>query len=807
MSYGSGMQPRRGDAPHASGAASARENSARPDGASSRGRKRIAIALAGAFALLLAVAAASAWTTLGMTFPSFFLNPYGEFSTVHLPGWPTPSALRNPDRIVAIDGRPMPPTDAAGVSGAAYRALSALDPAAREATFTFDGDAGTRSVTVALGRIGGAELWVFFLLYAATGALVVASAVVVVLISERPMARAVYAIWAASMAGFLITFYDWHTAAWLHAVFTVSTVGMVLSPVLLALSFPGPLLRARGAWRAAGVLLTAAAAAAAAWALLAAAAGIDPLGLRRLVALLLVPSLSVFVAVALARLHASRAQERAQLRFAFLGLVAVPLVGAGAATVLRLTGVDLLHLALPGVAASFPLSIGYALVRSNILGAQAIARRRMLVAPAATVALFGATVLWVLVQRVLGPRVTRSELAAGLAVATFFILIAGTWRLGRALLFPATQRFQPTMELLGDRLSASREAAAVRRTLEEVTRIWLPTCAARVVAPAALDERELGAGAWERLRAGERAWTRGDAWERDLLVPMRSLGALRAVLRVAPKQDFALFTEQELALLETVASLGAIALHNAEVLDEVEGLRRIELSAAHDEKRLALGLLGAELSHELAYPLNFLRFLLQQAGRKARLSDEDLEIGQEEVERLARMLATLRRFSVPTPRMEAVRIMPSLRRALHLSRDLITEKQIHVLVEVPEELSVLAEADPLVQLFSNLIRNAAQAVPAGGDVGVRHVQGPEEAIEVWDTGPGIPEPLRSSIFSPWITTREGGSGLGLAVALRIVRAFGWRISVDSAPGSTTFRVGIHAERAPPMETQGVRGVA
>ena len=69
------------------------------------------------------------------------------------------------------------------------------------------------------------------------------------------------------------------------------------------------------------------------------------------------------------------------------------------------------------------------------------------------------------------------------------------------------------------------------------------------------------------------------------------------------------------------------------------------------EKRLALALLSAEISHEIAYPLNFFRHLLRQGGPGRSLDTEDIEIGREEIERLERMLASLRRLSLPPPRL------------------------------------------------------------------------------------------------------------------------------------------------------------
>ena len=116
------------------------------------------------------------------------------------------------------------------------------------------------------------------------------------------------------------------------------------------------------------------------------------------------------------------------------------------------------------------------------------------------------------------------------------------------------------------------------------------------------------------MEEGTAVWTTEPHWRRHLLVPMRSQGGLRGVLMLAPKHEAALYTREDLELLETIASLGAVALHNAEVFSELEAMRRLEADVARDDKRLTLGMLGAEVSHEIAYPLNFLRYLLREGN-------------------------------------------------------------------------------------------------------------------------------------------------------------------------------------------------
>jgi signal transduction histidine kinase len=377
---------------------------------------------------------------------------------------------------------------------------------------------------------------------------------------------------------------------------------------------------------------------------------------------------------------------------------------------------------------------------------------------------------------------------------------ADGYRLSGRVFFVATAKFRPTLQQLADDLASKREIAQINRSIEAAVKRWLPTESARVFLPGELHHiPERPPRYRARLAAGEAVWTTEAHWRRHLLLPMRSQGDLRGVMVLAPKHQSALYTREDLELLETIASLGAVALHNADVLGELDAMRRFEVDAAHNDKRLALGTLGAEISHEIAYPLNFLRYLLAQgssdgsdAGRP--LDKRDLEIGREEIGRLERMFATLRKLRIPAVHPEPTLVLPRVRRALDLIRETLQSKNIAVTIDVPPDLTVDAEPDPLVQIFANLLRNAAQAVSPGEAIGVSSGAGDDGSarLEVWDEGPGFADEMRSAIFNPFVTTKEGSMGLGLAVTERLVRGFGWTISAAREARRTVFRIEIPA---------------
>ena len=112
---------------------------------------------------------------------------------------------------------------------------------------------------------------------------------------------------------------------------------------------------------------------------------------------------------------------------------------------------------------------------------------------------------------------------------------------------------------------------------------------------------------------------------------------------------------------------------------------------------------------------------------------------------------------------------------------------------VPEDLEVDADSEQLFRVLLNLVRNAVQALEQSKDESlVRRLtvsaerQGGKVSIRISDTGPGLPEKARESLFKPFAgSVRSGGTGLGLAIVAELVKAHGGTIScVDGGPGAT-----------------------
>jgi signal transduction histidine kinase len=738
-------------------------------------------------------------------FPGLFIDPHGSFSAVWWPAWGARMPpLRFPDRLIAIDGEPVPPETARFELPArpiAERLASLRARGQTDVRLTFATDQGPKTITRSLRARGADETLFYFGLYALVALFVLWSGLAVLVLARRRAGAIAYTAWSVGTFVFMVTFYDYHSAARLAPLFTLSTVSFPVCVVWLAYSFPEPPRTRRRTLRAIVIAFTVCG---------VGVAGVLAVGpylffpgrpdlrsLRLAVGPVALSSLLVLSISILSRLRAAQGLRRQELVSSALGLAAVPALMAIGFLMTFVSGTSVIHILLPFLVQLMPLSVGYALIRHNVLETSAVLTRRLFVIPVLTGALVVAIIAWLVLRAAVHSE--RSALVVPwLGGALMFVLLVALGaRVAGRLFFAATARFRPTLQQLADDLASKGNARDIGGAIQEAVMRWLPTEHAEVLAPADLDRlphRPDGVNAL--MDAGTAVWTTEPHWRRHLLVPMRSQGGLRGVLKLAPKHEAALYTREDLDLLETISSLGAVALHNAEVFAELEAIRRLEADVARDDKRLTLAMLGAEMSHEIAYPLNFLRYLLRENNGGTPVDARDLEAAREEIGRLERMFATLHRLKIPEPHMEPVLVLPRALRALDLVREIVEASRIAASIDVPPDLVVVADPDRLVQIFANLLRNAVQAVPPGSAVGIRSRPDGHGTIwlEVWDEGPGIAEEIAGAIFDPFVSGKQGGMGLGLAVTQRLVRGFGWSIGVKREEGRTIFGIEIPPPR-------------
>jgi len=224
-----------------------------------------------------------------------------------------------------------------------------------------------------------------------------------------------------------------------------------------------------------------------------------------------------------------------------------------------------------------------------------------------------------------------------------------------------------------------------------------------------------------------------------------------------------------------------------------------ERELVRSERLAAVGKLSAMITHEIRNPLSAI-------GLNAELLDDELAGNAEgralcqaihkEVDRLTAITEEYLSFGkLPKPKILSEHVNGTVDALASFVREDLAKKKVTLLVELAENDPVaLVDAAQLRQCLVNLVRNAAEAVASkgGGTVTLRtHRDGDRVVIEVEDTGIGIAPEVLPRLFDTFFSTKEGGSGLGLALTQQIVKDHGGDLAVVSTVGKgTTFTVSI-----------------
>ena len=275
-----------------------------------------------------------------------------------------------------------------------------------------------------------------------------------------------------------------------------------------------------------------------------------------------------------------------------------------------------------------------------------------------------------------------------------------------------------------------------------------------------------------------------------LIVEREVLGVL-AVFTDRPHR----FDNDEKRICATLASLGAVALQNARLYARVF---QSEETLRKQEQLTTLGLLAAEIAHEIRNPLTVLKLLHGGLGIDFTPDDPrrtDLRVISEKLDQLESIVTRVLNFAkAPSSLHSRWSLADIIADTLVLVRPKLAQAKIHLLYEPPATpLIVEANKGQLQQVLLNLILNATQAMPDGGAIALTF--GPESpgqaTLDLADTGTGIPEEVRDRIFDSFFSGRPDGTGLGLAIARRILQAHHGDLAlVSTGPGGTTMRVVI-----------------
>lgn len=231
-------------------------------------------------------------------------------------------------------------------------------------------------------------------------------------------------------------------------------------------------------------------------------------------------------------------------------------------------------------------------------------------------------------------------------------------------------------------------------------------------------------------------------------------------------------------------------------------LQRAQAAVQHAETLAAMGRMAAGIAHEIRNPLGIINATAARLKKRydnPAEPDERFDYIAEEVERLNAILTGYLNFARDEPsERRPLDLVAVVQRSLRWAAPELEGAAVQAVLELPAQCTVVGDAQRLQQLILNLVLNAVQAMPQGGRVVLRvAVHDGHARLTVDDTGAGFPPGARARFFEPFVTTKEKGSGLGLAVARRIVQEHSGRIVLGDAP-----RGGARVEVDLPIGTAG-----
>jgi signal transduction histidine kinase len=240
---------------------------------------------------------------------------------------------------------------------------------------------------------------------------------------------------------------------------------------------------------------------------------------------------------------------------------------------------------------------------------------------------------------------------------------------------------------------------------------------------------------------------------------------------------------------------------------DVSAMVALQQSLRRSESMSAMGALLAGVAHEVRNPLFGISAAIDAFENEFRDRRELVEYGgllRAEVARLTTLMHDRLEYGRPAEApLGPGRLADVVERAVRSCALAARQKAVALVTDMAPSLPpVLMDSDRLVQVFQNVLQNAVQHTPAGGEVKIAAAPGAagEVCCQVADTGPGVRPQDRARVFEPFFTRRSGGTGLGLSIVQRIVDEHGGRVTMANRPeGGAVVTIDLRA--APPDATE------
>ncbi len=233
------------------------------------------------------------------------------------------------------------------------------------------------------------------------------------------------------------------------------------------------------------------------------------------------------------------------------------------------------------------------------------------------------------------------------------------------------------------------------------------------------------------------------------------------------------------------------------IFEDLSEMKRMEEAVRRNDRLRALGQLSAGVAHEIRNPLAGIATTAQVLGERLA-GDEDkvryIHAMLDEIQRLDGIVKNLLAFArPPKPRVSRCHVADVVTHVVALSADTAAGRGVDVKTKIDADAVCLADASQLTQVLLNLALNAVHACSAGDRVTVSARR--DEAwiaIDVLDTGAGVPDEVRATLFDPFVTTKTQGTGLGLAISRQIVDDHHGNLVCEFLEKGTRFTVRLPA---------------
>jgi signal transduction histidine kinase len=225
------------------------------------------------------------------------------------------------------------------------------------------------------------------------------------------------------------------------------------------------------------------------------------------------------------------------------------------------------------------------------------------------------------------------------------------------------------------------------------------------------------------------------------------------------------------------------------IVHDLSARVRVEAQLREQAALVRLGEMAAVIAHEVKNPLAAVRGAIQVIGKRLPAGGREASVVTDIIARIDTLNALVKDLLLfarpPQPKPMAIDIVTLLSSTATLLAEDTAHRDVRITISGTAP-KIMADAELLKIVFVNLLINGAQAMQGHGDISI--VIAAENGacrIAIADSGPGIPAEIRDKLFTPFVTTKARGTGLGLSTVKRLVEAHQGRIRVDSPPGGGT----------------------